>query len=355
MPSSLSLSSCEIDILTNPVEESITHFLNNNSYNRCTVISDHTILSLFGNSITRTISQRIPTQTFTISQGEQAKTLVEAERCWTSMQGHQMDKHSLVVALGGGAITDFSGFVAGCYMRGIDTLYIPTTLMGMVDAAIGGKTAINFHNSKNLLGLFYPPRKVLISSEYLNTLPDREMRSGLAEVIKYGIICDPDLFIFLENQMESIINRNKTALDSIIHRCCQNKIRIVQQDEKDRGIRAILNYGHTLGHALESATLYSQFLHGEAVSIGMHFAARISQALGFVDSAFVERQTELCKRADLPTNLPENVSPKQLIELMHTDKKSNNGKISLILTKGLGNAFKVDGVDDKVILKTLQE
>lgn len=338
------------------VSDQLDDFLKKNRYTGCMLLSGHTIYSLYGNNIAKCLDKAgIPYFTHCVEMGEKAKTLANAENCWKAMHTHGLDRSSLVIGLGGGTITDLVGFVASCYMRGIDSLYIPTTLLGMVDASIGGKTGVNLPTGKNIIGTFHAPKAIFNSLEYLKTLPKRELRSGLAEVIKCAVIRDQSLFEYLENEMASILSLQHSPLHHIIHKAKTIKTDIVSLDAKEKGMRAHLNYGHTFAHAIETATNYETYSHGEAVSIGMMCAAYVSHILGFVDEKFVIKQKELCRLAGLPTTLPKSIDSKKLIALMRLDKKNSSGEINLILPKKIGEVAIVPNVDTKIIHTAIEK
>jgi len=289
----------------------------------------------------------------TLPPGETSKTLLGAHRCWTDMLAAGLDRQSLAIAFGGGAITDIAGFSASCFMRGIDLIHIPTTLLGMVDAAIGGKTGVNLSEGKNLIGSFHYPKQIFISPSFLQTLPKREFRSGLAEVIKYGVIRDPIFFSYLEQHLPAILQKTPENLLTIVHKSCEIKMQVVNEDPEDKaGVRAILNWGHTFAHALEKIARYKTYLHGEAVAIGMCLAAQLSEHLGFAHPEFSIRQKELIQRAGLPTR-PHPVCLDQLIQAMKCDKKSTFGKIRLILAENIGKSLGIKEVHPKCIREAL--
>ncbi|MBA3957646.1 MAG: 3-dehydroquinate synthase [Parachlamydiaceae bacterium] len=332
---------------------SLVQLLEAEHYSSCMILSQPPIYSLYGESLQRELQQLLPTFYHLVPCGESLKNIESATACWQAMHQQGLDRRSLVVAIGGGALTDLAGFVAACYMRGIDVVYIPTTLMGMVDAAIGGKTGVNLPSGKNLVGVFRKPKQVIIRSDYLKTLPKREFCSGLAEVIKYGVIWDPTFFTYLEENMDVLLERNETVLRYVVERSYQIKNEIVEQDVQENGLRAILNWGHTFAHALETLTDYQQYTHGEAVSIGMCCAARVSAHLGYVDQNFVERQHKLCQRAGLQKELPSDVSIERLVECMKRDKKAVAQHISLVIANGMGQVELVVNVDPNMILEAL--
>lgn len=350
----ISLHHSTLDITDSAPAECLTQYLRTHPYSRAVLLCDAPIYDLYGAPIEATLASFIPTSRLTLPTGEQTKTLDVANDCWQEMHKQGLDRRSLVVALGGGAITDLAGFVAGCYMRGIDSLNIPTTLLGMVDAAIGGKTGINLPSGKNIVGVFHQPAYVIISPPLLQTLPEREFRSGLAEVIKYGVISDATFFHQLEQWMPSLLKRDPVVLQKVIAQCCAIKADVVQADEREQGRREILNWGHTFAHALEALTHYKQYLHGEAVSIGMGCAAQLSASLGLVDATFVQRQDRLLTSAGLPTALPTDISLDQLLHLMARDKKAIGGQIRFVLCRGFGNLCKQSDIAPSAIYATLQ-
>lgn len=323
------------------------------SYSSYVLLTDESIYRLYGDSWVHMLKElKLPVHILQIPSGEQFKSLATAEYCWQTMQGLGVDRKALVIALGGGVITDLAGYVAGCYMRGLDIAYVPTTLLGMVDAAIGGKCGVNLPNGKNLIGLIRQPTKVLICLDYLKTLPDREFIAGLAEVIKYAIMQDPKLFSYLERRMELLLLRNARVLNAVIRRCCMIKLEIIQKDPYEQNIRSHLNLGHTVAHALESATNYTTYLHGEAVAIGLSCAAHLSYLLGLVDVQFIERVDRLCMLAGLPGTLPD-IPMERLLEQMLHDKKVISGKLYFILPTAIGQVQK-QAVDMKWIRKALE-
>lgn len=342
-------------VSTHPVE-SISSVVQSSSFSSCLIITSERLNSLFAKEILMALSKLVPTHLFIVPDGEKAKSIDQAEMCWKAMKQHGLDRRSVVIGLGGGSVTDLAGFVAGTYMRGLDVIYVPTTLLGMVDAAIGGKCGINFQKSKNLIGLFHSPNQVIISLKYLDTLPDAELRSGLAEVIKYGLIADPELFSFIEDEIDAILAKEESSLLKIVRKSTQVKLDFVEKDERDReGIRAFLNFGHTLGHALENVTNYEQFLHGEAIAIGMCFAALISHELGYLESDVVKRLETLLLKVGLPIRLPIEIDKDKLLAQMRGDKKAVEGKINLILINAIGQAFQQNDIDQILILKVLED
>jgi 3-dehydroquinate synthase len=271
-----------------------------------------------------------------VPEGERSKTLLSASRLFTRLARGGADRHSVICALGGGVLGDLAGFVAATYMRGIPLVQIPTSLLAMVDSSIGGKTAVNHKLGKNLIGAFYPPRAVFTDTALLQSLPEREYLCGLSEIVKAGAIGDVELFQFIEEHVEAIRQREETVLTTLIERAIAVKVRVVQEDPTERGVRAILNFGHTLGHALEAATMYTQYSHGEAVAVGMALVAILSERLGYCSAAVRSRLCALIEALGLPTTYTD-LPPQRLLEVMTHDKKSLNGVIRFVLLKEIGD------------------
>jgi 3-dehydroquinate synthase len=342
-------------VITSSAIEALIAFIKKGTYSRCFLIIDQNVYTRYGEAFLQQLQQKINclVSYFVVKSGEAVKNLETAGECWQKMHSFQMDRAGLLISMGGGVVTDLSGFAASCYMRGIELVHVPTTLLAMVDASIGGKTGVNLPSGKNLVGTFCQPRRVFIDPLYLNSLSRKEFSSGLAEIIKCGVIEDPSLFAYLETQMDRIMALDPKALQHILHASCAIKAKIVAKDEKENNLRALLNYGHTFGHALETATHYRQYLHGEAVSIGMCCAAEMSFRLGFVDAEFVKRQESLCIQAGLPTELPSSVTSNELFKLMRFDKKTVSGKIHFILPTGIGTARVISDIDERLIESVL--
>lgn len=282
--------------------------------------------------------------------GEEAKDLAHTVSCWAAMQELGLDRQSVMLCLGGGALTDAAGFAASCYMRGIDLLMLPTTLLGMIDAAVGGKNGINFGDLKNAVGTFHLPRAIYANLACLNSLPDREFRAGLAEAIKAAFIWDPTLIPFLNTHMDDLLQHKEKPLAELIHRCIKVKQEVVKQDPRDTSLRAILNFGHTTAHALERAkrSIGDQILHGEAVAIGMNVAAQLGVKLGITPPTVATQLEALCQQAGLPTELP--VPATELIPWMRRDKKAVQERLSFILLRELGKAELVQDIQEEWLL-----
>jgi 3-dehydroquinate synthase len=271
-----------------------------------------------------------------LAEGEKQKNLESIATIYDRLVSERFERGSFLLALGGGVVGDMTGFAAATFLRGIPYVQAPTTLLAQVDSSIGGKTGVNHREGKNLIGAFYQPRLVLIDVAVLRSLPPRDLAAGLAEVIKYGIIADPDLFARLEAELENLLRLNVAPLTEVVANSCAIKAGVVAKDERESDVRAVLNFGHTVGHALESLTGYDEFLHGEAVAIGMIQAAAISVRQGCCDRESFERIRRLVSKAGLPTEIPPGVELQELIQHMETDKKSTAGKIKFVLCEGIG-------------------
>jgi 3-dehydroquinate synthase len=291
-----------------------------------------------------------------IPAGESYKTVAECERMWRELLAVRADRKTVVVALGGGVIGDMAGFIAASYARGLRFFQIPTTLLSQVDSSVGGKVGVNLPHSKNMVGAFWQPVGVLIDIQTLTTLPDREYRSGLAEVVKYGVILDAPFFGELEQQIAALNDRNPAVLQQVVARCCRLKADVVEKDEREEtGLRAVLNYGHTFCHALETVTGYGRWLHGEAVSIGMVCAARLARLLGRIDVDLEQRQRQLLAALQLPTTLPTGLNHDQLIAAMALDKKVEHGRLRFVLPSELGRVELVGNVDVQLVRQSMAE
>ena len=273
-----------------------------------------------------------------LPDGESHKTLAYVARILDVLVANRFGRDCAVVALGGGVVGDMAGFAAATYQRGVGFVQVPTTLLAQVDSSVGGKTGVNHPGGKNLIGAFHQPIVVMADTRTLATLPPRELRAGLAEVIKYGLICDSVFFAWLEAHIDELLAADAAALAYVIRRSCEIKAEIVGRDEREQGDRALLNLGHTFGHAVESATGYAQWLHGEAIGAGLVMAASMSRESGYLTAAEQERVTRLIERAGLPTHV-SNVRPDVALEHMRMDKKVQAGRIRLVLMRGIGTAF----------------
>lgn len=280
-----------------------------------------------------------------IEPGEQSKSVAMAASLWEKLLQLGVDRKTVIVAVGGGVIGDLAGFIAATFARGLRFLQVPTTLLAQVDSSVGGKVGINLPDAKNMVGAFLQPRGVLIDTQTLATLPDREYRSGLGEVVKYGVILDAALFDYCEANAERLAARDHEALRHVIARSCRLKADVVEKDEREEtGLRAILNYGHTYGHAFEALTGYQELLHGEAVALGMLCASRLGERLGRVDAAFTERQRRLLAALGLPINIPR-LDHDQILRTMMHDKKVEHGRLRFVLPMRMGQVELVGGID----------
>jgi 3-dehydroquinate synthase len=317
------------------------------------LVTAPTVWKYLGPSLQRSFPLRAKPQIHFMDDGESAKNLTTVEKVSRSLVKAGADRHSLLIAVGGGVTGDVAGFVAASYLRGVALVQVPTTVVAQVDSSIGGKTGVNLPEGKNLVGAFYPPRLVLVDPEVLKTLPEREFRGGLAEVIKYGVIADAKLFAFLESNIEAILNRDAAALTYIIRRSIELKAQVVSRDEKESGLRETLNFGHTFGHALESATHYKRFQHGEAVAWGMMCAALLGHESIHTPPDSVSRIVALIRRMGPLPQWPKT-PPQTLLEFMRSDKKARAGKLRFVLTPRIGHAASYDGIPEKVVLCILR-
>ncbi len=301
------------------------------------VVTNVTIAPLYLDAVLKNL-QGYSVETVILPDGEQFKTLDFVSQIFDKLLDRKFSRNATLIALGGGVIGDMGGFAAACYQRGIAFLQIPTTLLAQVDSSVGGKTGVNHPLGKNMIGAFYQPQCVIADADVLDTLDDRQLSAGLAEVIKYGLIRDAEFFEWLETHIDALLARDKQALAYAIERSCINKAEIVAEDETETGIRATLNLGHTFGHAIETGAGYGKYLHGEAVAIGTCQAADLSKRLGWLTEGDFARIIALFKKARLPTDPPECVDAARFLELMAVDKKNVDGQIRLILLKRIGLA-----------------
>ena len=289
-----------------------------------------------------------------LPDGEHTKSLTTLSGVFDAMVNARLNRDAAVIALGGGVVGDMAGFAAACYQRGIDYYQFPTTLLSQVDSSVGGKTAVNHPGGKNLIGAFYQPRCVIADTDVLVTLPDRELHAGLAEVIKYGLIRDVAFLTWLEDNMAKLLARDAQALTYAIKRSCEVKAEVVGIDEREQGLRAILNLGHTFGHAIENALGYGEWLHGEAVAAGMVLAADMSTRLGWLSQSEFQRTIKLVERSGLKVKAP-NIGADKALELMGMDKKVLAGRLRLVLLKKLGEAVITADYPAEILQATLQE
>ncbi|MDO6746333.1 3-dehydroquinate synthase [Gilvimarinus sp. 1_MG-2023] len=318
------------------------------------VVTNTTVAPLYLERYTSLLQQQgFEVSSVELPDGESYKNLETLDLIFTRLLQARFNRSGTVLALGGGVVGDMAGFAAACYQRGVNFIQVPTTLLSMVDSSVGGKTGVNHALGKNMIGAFYQPQAVLADVAQLATLPKRELAAGVAEVIKYGLICDQMFFQWLEENIDRVMSGDPEALEYCVERSCQDKAKVVAQDEREGGIRAILNLGHTFGHAIETAQGYGNWLHGEAVATGMLMAVDLSVRMGFVENSVLKRATALVERAGLPVMGPGNMSNEQYLELMAVDKKVQDGRLRLILLRQLGEAFVISDIAIDALNHTL--
>ena len=318
------------------------------------VVSNTTVAPLYFERLRSTLEKAgISVISVILPDGEKYKDWNTLNLIFDALLGAHCERGTTLIALGGGVIGDMGGFAASCYQRGMPFIQIPTTLLSLVDSSVGGKTAINHPLGKNMIGAFYQPKLVLADISTLDTLPDRELKAGLAEVIKYGLIRDPEFFVWLETNIEKLLARDGDALAYAVHRSCANKAEVVAADERETGERALLNLGHTFGHAIETGIGYGEWLHGEAIAAGTLIAAELSRRLGWLDAEAVLRIERLFVRAGLPVR-GAPLGAARYLELMRHDKKVQDGKLRLVLLKRIGSAVVSDEADEATIVAAIE-
>lgn len=319
------------------------------------IISDTHVADLYGGEVLQCVEfAGMQGEIFAVDAGESAKSLAVAEKLYTKAISLGLDRNSLVIALGGGVVGDLAGFIAATFLRGVPFIQIPTSLLAQVDSSVGGKVAINHQLGKNLIGAFYQPKIVAISLDTLTTLPPREIYTGLAEVIKYGIICDKEFFDYLATSADKILQLDGVAMEKIISRSCEIKAAVVSEDEKETGRRIILNFGHTIAHAIENATGYTRYNHGEAVAIGMYGAALLSYYSKLITKETVKRIKDIIEKFNLPTKA-QGCTAEQLFDLLLRDKKVISGKVQWVLLKDIGEVFVNKDVEEALVQLVLNE
>jgi 3-dehydroquinate synthase len=320
------------------------------------IITDLNVADTHAAAVARSLdAQQITVDMLVVEPGEETKCIESADQLWQKLLDLGADRRTWVVAVGGGVVGDLAGFVAATFARGLHFFQVPTTLLAQVDSSVGGKVGVNLPGAKNMVGAFWQPMAVLVDTEVLTTLPEREYRAGLAEVVKYGVTLDADFFAYLEEHAEAIARKDLPVLEYVVERCCQLKAEVVAADEREQtGRRAVLNYGHTFCHALETLTGYSRLLHGEGVAIGMLCASRLAERLGRVDRGFTLRQRDLLVRFDLPVAVPQ-LDHQAIVDVMARDKKVEHGQLRFVLPSRLGHVELVGGVDRGDVLAALQE
>jgi 3-dehydroquinate synthase len=320
---------------------------------KAAIVTNTTVAPLYLEQLADTLAGHgVSILPIVLPDGEQYKNAASIEQIYDALLQHRAERKTTLIALGGGVIGDMTGFAAATYQRGVPFIQVPTTLLAQVDSSVGGKTGINHPRGKNMIGAFYQPKLVLADTRTLNTLPDRELSAGLAEVIKYGLIRDLPFFEWLEAHMDALLNREPAALAEAILRSCRNKAEVVAADEKETGVRATLNLGHTFGHAIETGMGYGNWLHGEAVAAGTLLAADLSRRLGWLTDADVVRIRRLFERAHLPVEAPA-LGAAAYLDLMGLDKKVENGRIRFVLLKVLGEAVITADVPAALLQETL--
>lgn len=318
------------------------------------IVTNSTVAPLYLDALRSTLEKAgISVLPVILPDGEQYKTWETLNQIFDALLTAHCERSTTLIALGGGVIGDMGGFAAACYQRGMPFIQVPTTLLSLVDSSVGGKTAINHPLGKNMIGAFYQPKLVLADISTLDTLPDRELKAGLAEVIKYGLIRDPEFFVWLESNLEKLLERDKTALAFAVHRSCANKAEVVAADERESGERALLNLGHTFGHAIETGLGYGQWLHGEAVAAGTLIAAELSRRLGWLSTEAVKRIEKLFVLAGLPIQ-GAALGAARYLELMRHDKKVQDGKLRLVLLKAIGLAVMSDEATEDQICAAIE-
>ncbi len=305
--------------------------------NSALIVSNETVAPLYLESINAMLTG-IRHETVILPDGEKYKNLEVLNQIYDALLANRLDRNTTIIALGGGVIGDMAGFAAASYQRGVHLIQIPTTLLSQVDSSVGGKTGVNHALGKNMIGAFYQPKAVIADTDTLNTLPARELRAGIAEIIKYGLICNAAFFSWLEQNMDALLAKNSSALSYAIEISCQTKADVVAADERENGSRALLNLGHTFGHAIENCLGYGEWLHGEAISAGMCMAAEMSRQMHWMTAADTAKIFNLIKKANLPTHAPESISTDEFLTLMSVDKKVMDGILRLVLMRGIGQS-----------------
>lgn len=323
--------------------ELVTHV----SGSDCVVVSNETVAPLYAAKLKNLLPEKT-VHTVTLPDGEEYKTIDSVMKVIDQLVSASANRDTTVIALGGGVVGDIAGYAAASYMRGVPVIQVPTTLLAQVDSSVGGKTGVNHPGGKNLIGSFHQPKLVLIDTDTLNSLPDRELKAGLAEVIKHGMIADAGFFVWLEANMDALLARDADALAHVVARSCQIKAAIVAEDEKERGRRALLNYGHTFGHAIENCLGYGKWLHGEAVAAGMVMAASLSR----LDDESHGRLVALLEAVGLPSG-PPAIGAAKLRSAMSLDKKVQNKRLHFVLIKSIGEAYIDNDVSDEMLSRVL--
>ena len=321
---------------------------------RVALVSNPLVGGLYRGPLERALKQAgISVVPIVVADGESSKNWETLNRIFDALLEHRCERKTTLIALGGGVIGDLTGFAAAVYLRGVPFIQVPTTLLAQVDSSVGGKTGINHPLGKNMIGAFYQPQLVLADTATLSTLPDRELAAGLAEVVKYGLILDAGFFLWLEENMPRLVQRDPEALAYAVRRSCEIKAEVVSNDERESGARALLNLGHTFGHAIEAGLSFGTWLHGEAVAAGTVLAARLSHRMGMLSDAELARVVALLERAGLPVEAPR-LGAGRYLDLMGLDKKVEGGKLRLVLLRGIGSAFFTADIDELLLREVLE-
>ena len=338
------------DILSN-IDQLIAKI---DSGGRIFLVTDENVNKIYGDQITSVLKEAGYELTlYILPPGEKAKSFKYLQKGYDLLIDNNFQRDDMVVAFGGGVVGDLAGYLAASFMRGISLIQIPTTLLAQVDSSVGGKTAINHEQGKNLIGAFYQPDRVIIDVSLLKTLPERELKTGMAEVIKYGIIADQEFFNFLMNHKKDVYNLKEETIIKIVNKSCSIKADIVIKDQKEKGERAFLNFGHTIGHSLEAISNYDKFTHGEAVAVGMRGEARLSNSLDYINDKQLEQIETILKLYELPLTIDTN-RIEQMYQAMKHDKKAQDNKLRWVLVNEIGNVFIKKGIEKQIILEVLE-
>ena len=354
IPVELGEKSYEI-VMGHGLQEEIRTFLQSRGYSRRSlVVSDTNVAPLYGERVLTTLRRAgLEPELCVVPAGENSKSIAGAEKIYTRLIGLGLDRHSPVFALGGGVVGDLAGFSAATYMRGVPFIQLPTSLLAQVDSSVGGKVAVNHAMGKNLIGCFYQPDAVFMDLDFMRSLPKREVYTGLGEIVKYGIICDSDFFRFLEKHPAEVMSLEEGTIQHTIARSCEIKAAVVAEDEKESGLRRILNFGHTMAHAIEQGTGYVRYNHGEAVAIGMLGAAYISLFMGMVGEDSVQRVVDLVEALHLPTKA-EGCTVEAMRDAVFHDKKTVNGKVNWVLMESIGKVSVRNDVPMEIVEEAMR-
>ncbi|QDU29703.1 3-dehydroquinate synthase [Anatilimnocola aggregata] len=345
----------DIEVASGQLAQSASFFQARHPGRHAVLICDANVRAPYGEPLAAALSKNgYRCNLLAVPAGEATKCTAQAEMLWNSLLECRTDRKSVVIAVGGGVVGDLAGFVAATFGRGLAFFQVPTTLLAQVDSSVGGKVGINLPAAKNMVGSFWQPTGVVIDLAVLQSLPRREYVSGLAEVVKYGMILDATFFEYLESVVPQLLARDEVVLERVVARCCELKAQVVEQDEREEsGLRAVLNYGHTFCHAIETVSGYGRFLHGEAVAIGMVQASQLAENLNRIEQSLTMRQLNLLQALELPTTVA-GLDPQQLLAAMQHDKKVEHGKLRFVLPTRMGHVELVSGVSPEVVLEVLQ-